>query len=58
MFTSNLFVLLFFFLMAQGQLFDPNLRRMWALNWPKSQLFTPTCTKYAPNMTHYDTLKA
>ena len=27
-----------------SQLFDPNLRPMWAFNWPKSQLFTPTCT--------------
>ena len=44
--------------MAQEPLFDPNLRQMWALNWPKSQLFTPTCTKCAPKMTHYVTLKA
>ena len=28
--------------MAQEPLFDLNLRQMWALNWPKSQIFTPT----------------
>ncbi len=43
--------------MAQEPHFDPNLRQIYALSLPKSHILTPTCTKFAPKLTHNVTLK-